>query len=111
MKNLLEIKYDGKQNYINNPNNPNEPRIFKHKNFRLICTTFISDLDKLSLAFSSRMDIKMLNDQLEGINEEDLSTLIKICMNNVKAELISYEEVLEKRLKELKELLELSKIK
>ena len=36
MKDVLEIKYDDKQSYINNPNNPNEPKIFKHKNFRLI---------------------------------------------------------------------------
>ena len=48
MKDLLEIKYDNKQSYISNPNNPNEYKILIHKNFRLICTTSISNIEKLS---------------------------------------------------------------
>ena len=63
MNDLLERKYDGKRCYLNNPNNPNETRIPIHKNFRLICTTLLSDINKLSPAFATRMDIKILNDR------------------------------------------------
>ena len=101
MNDLLDRKYDGKQRFLNNPNNPNEPYIPIHKNFRLICTTLLSDINKLSPAFATRMDIKILNDQLEGISEEELLSLIKICMNNTKAEIISYGEEIKKRIKEL----------
>ena len=102
MNDLLDRKYDGKQRFLNNPNNPNEPEIPINKNFRLICTTLLSDLNKLSPAFASRMDIKILDDQLKDINENELSDLIKICMENVKTELVSYEEEYKKRLQELK---------
>lgn len=67
MNDLFDRKYDGKQRYLNNPNNQNEARIPIHKNFRLICTILLSDINKLSPAFDIRMDIKILNDQLEGI--------------------------------------------
>ena len=90
MNDLLDRKYDGKQRYLNNPNNPNEPTIPIQRNFRLICTTLLSEINKLSPAFATRMDIKILNDQLEGITEADLISLIKTCMNNVKDELASY---------------------
>lgn len=92
MNDLLDRKYDGKQLFLNNQNDLNESQILILKNFRLICTALLSDLNKLSPAFATRMDIKILNDQLEGINESDLLNLIKICMNNVKTELVSYEE-------------------
>ena len=59
MNDLLDRKYDGKQRYFNNPNNPNESKIPIHKNFRLICTTLFSDLNKLSPTFDTRMDIKI----------------------------------------------------
>jgi len=85
MNDLLDKKYDGRQRYLNNSNNPNEPTIPIHKNFRLICTTLLSEINKLSPAFATRIDIKILNDQLEGITEVDLMSLIKTCMNNVKA--------------------------
>jgi midasin (ATPase involved in ribosome maturation) len=75
MNDLLDKKYDGKQLFLNNQNDLNEPQILIHKNFRLICTALLSDLNKLSPAFV-RMDIKILNDQLEGINESDLLNLI-----------------------------------
>lgn len=103
MNDLLDRKYDGKQRYLNNPNNPNEPIIPIHKNFRLICTTLLSDINKLSPAFATRMDIKILNVQLEGINENELLSLIKICMQNVKIELESYSKDIKKRIKELEE--------
>ena len=101
MNDLLDRKYDGKQRFLNNPNNPNEPYIPIHKNFRLICTTLLSDINKLSPAFATRMDIKILNDQLEGISQDELLSLIKICMNNARAEIISYGEEIKKRIKEL----------
>ena len=75
MNDLLDREYDGKQLFLNNQNDLNEPQILIHKNFRLICTALLSDLNKLSPAFV-RMDIKILNDQLEGINESDLLNLI-----------------------------------
>jgi hypothetical protein len=103
MNDILDRKYDGKQRYLNNPNNPNEPSIPIHRNFRLICTTLLSEINKLSPAFATRMDIKILNDQLEGITDNDLLSLIKTCMNNVKLELASYEDDIQKRLKYLKE--------
>ena len=43
-----------------------------------------------------------MNDQLEGITEQDLFSLINICMKNVKTELVSYEENIKKKLLELK---------
>ena len=92
MNDLLDRKYDGKQRYLNNPNNPNEPIIPIHKNFRLICTTLLSDINKLSPAFATRMDIKILNDQLEGIKDDDLLSIIKICMNNTRSELQGNED-------------------
>ena len=103
MNDLLDRKYDGKQRYLNNPNNPNEPIIPIHKNFRLICTTLLSDINKLSPAFATRMDIKILNDQLEGISENELLSLIKICMQNVKTELESYVKDIRQKIKELEE--------
>lgn len=57
------------------------------------------------------MDIKILNDQLEDINENYLSDLIKICMKNIKIELFSYEEDHKKRLKELKNEIQLETTK
>ena len=111
MNELLDRKYDGKQRYLNNPNNPNEPSIPVHKNFRLICTTLLSELNKLSPAFATRMDIKILNDQLENITEEELFSFIKTCMNNVKSELLTYEEDMQKRLEELKEELKMNQSK
>ena len=108
MNDLLDRKYDNKERFLNNPNNPNEPNILVHKNFRLICTTLLSEINKLSPAFATRMDIKILNDQLEDISNEDLLSLIKTCMNNVKNELASYEEDIQKNINELEE--ELRKI-
>ena len=108
MNDLLDRKYDGKQRYLNNPNNPNEPTIPIQRNFRLICTTLLSEINKLSPAFATRMDIKILNDQLEGITEADLISLIKTCMNNVKDELASYENDIQQRLKDLKEELQIN---
>lgn len=87
MNDILDRKYDGKDRYLNNPNNPNEQKVYIHKNFRLICTTLLSDINKLSPAFATRMDIKILNDQLDLITEDELISLIKICMNNVTNEL------------------------
>ena len=103
MNDLLDRKYDTKQRYLNNPNNPKKSEIPINKNFRLICTTLLSELNKLSPAFATRMDIKILNDQLKDINEYDLSDLIKICMKIIKNELISYEENNKKREKESKD--------
>ena len=112
MNDLLDRKYDGKQRHLNNPNNPNEPQIPINKNFRLICTTSLADINKLSPAFATRMDIKILNDQLEGISDENLENLIKICLNNVKTELITYDEDIKNEIKRLKgeNTLEMSKI-
>ena len=106
MNDLLDRKYDGKQRYLNNQNNPNESTIPIHRNFRLICTTLLSEINKLSPAFATRMDIKILNDQLEGITETELLSLIKICMNNVKLELSSYEDDIKKKLELTNELSE-----
>ena len=108
MNDLLDRKYDGKQRYLNNPNNPNELTIPIHKNFRLICTTLLSDINKLSPAFATRMDIKILNDQLEGIKDDDLLSIIKICMNNTRAELQGNEDEIQLRLKELKDELQMN---
>ena len=108
MNDLLDRKYDGKQRFLNNPNNPDEPLIPVHKNFRLICTALLSEINKLSPAFATRMDIKILNDQLEGITENELLSLIRICMNNVKTELNSYEGEIQKRLEDLKEELQIN---
>ena len=103
MNDLLDRKYDGKQRYLNNPNNPNEPTILIHKNFRLICTTLLSEINKLSPAFATRMDIKILNDQLEGITQNELSSLIKICMKNVKNELEFYSNESKQKIKKIEE--------
>jgi len=43
-----------------NLNNPNEPYIPIHK-IRLICTTLLSDINRLSPVFAKKMDIKILN--------------------------------------------------
>jgi len=96
MNELLDRKHNGKQRYLNNPNNPNVPTIPIHKNFLLICTTLLACINKLSPTFVTRMDIKILNDQLEGINENELLSLIKICMQNVKMELESYSKDIKK---------------
>ena len=105
---LLDIKYDRNKRYLNNPNNPNEPLIEIHNNFRLICTALLSEMNKLSPSFVTRMDLKILNNQLEKITEKELFSLIKTCMNNVKSELSIYEEDKQKKLKELKEELQMS---
>jgi len=102
MNDLLDRKYDGKQRYLNNPNNPNEPTIPIHKNFRLICTTLLADINKLSPAFATRVDIKILNDQLEGITENELLSLIKICMKNVKTEFEFYVKDVKKKNKRVR---------
>ena len=101
MNDILDRKYDGKDRYLNNPNNPNEQKVYIHKNFRLICTTLLSDINKLSPAFATRMDIKILNDQLDLITDDELISLIKICMNNVTNELKKNENDIIKRFEKL----------
>ena len=71
---FLDKKCDGKKRFLNNKNIPNESYFPIHINFRLICTTLLSDINKLSPGFDTRMDIKIL----------------KICMNNIKTGKISY---------------------
>ena len=91
---LLDQKYDDpKENIFDVPENPQNPEISIHKNFRLICTTDINKINQMSPAFINRFDVIVLEDQLENMDEEEKKQLINFLLIN------SYKE------KEIKELI------
>ena len=80
---LLDQKYDDTEKakfYI--PENPKKPEILINPNFRLICTTDISNINHMSPSFVNRFDIIVLEDQLECLSEDEKKELIKFLLIN-----------------------------
>ena len=76
---LLDETYRKGDKYFDVPENPKEPKVLIHPNFRLLCT---SKIEKINLScFLNRFDIIVLEDQLEDINEEEFANLVQILMN------------------------------
>lgn len=78
---LLDETYRKGDKYFDVPENPKEPKVLIHPNFRLLCTSKIEKINQMSPAFVNRFDIIVLEDQLEDINEEEFANLVQILMN------------------------------
>ena len=63
------------------PENPKEPQILIHPNFRLLCTAKINKINQMSPDFANRFDIIVLEDQIENITKEEFFTLVNLLMN------------------------------
>lgn len=76
---LLDKKYDRKEKYFEVPENPNYKQgVLMDDRFRLLCICNIEKVNSMSPAFVNRFDMIFLEDQLNGLNEEDLKNLIII---------------------------------
>ena len=64
---LLDKKNDDSEKKFDVPENPNEPQIDIHENFRIICTSNIDKINEISPAFVNRFDVIVLEDQIENI--------------------------------------------
>lgn len=95
---LLDQKYDDTEKAkFDVPENPQKPEIIINQNFRLICTTDISKINQMSPALVNRFDVIVLEDQMEGIEDEEKKELIKFLLinsykeNRVKAIILKQE--------------------
>lgn len=80
---LLDQKYDDTTKaifYV--PENPQQDEIEINKNFRLICTCDITKVNQMSPAFVNRFDMIVLENQIEGLDEEKRKELIKFLLIN-----------------------------
>ena len=76
---LLDKKYDGKKKYFEVPENPNYKQgVLMDDRFRLLCTCNIEKINSMSPAFVNRFDVIVLEDQLDGLNDQELKNLITI---------------------------------
>lgn len=69
-------KNNSDEEYFDLPEDPENLRIQIHKNFRMICTCNINNIKDMSPAFVNRFDVISLENQLEGLGDEDLGKLI-----------------------------------
>ena len=81
---LLDQNSDSKDPVFEIPENPNDPIIPLHKNFRLICTCKYDKINQMSPAFINRFDVIVLENQLEGISQNELEKLITDLMKVTK---------------------------
>ena len=93
---LLDKKNDDSERKFDVPENPKEPQIDIHKNFRMICTSNIDKVNEMSPAFVNRFDVIVLEDQIENIGES-INELIKYFLNRCNEErIIEEKEIKEK---------------
>ena len=78
---LLDETYGKGDKLFDVPENPKEPQVLIHPNFRLLCTAKINKINQMSPAFVNRFDIIVLEDQIENITEEEFSSLANLLMN------------------------------
>jgi hypothetical protein len=83
---LLDKKYDGKDKFFEIPENPKTKGkgIKINENFRLLCTCNIEKINSMSPAFVNRFDVIVLEEQLNGLSDEELTKLIQIIFKNSK---------------------------
>ena len=84
LNSLLDKKYDGKYSIFNVYENPNNNEILIHDDFRLVCTCEIENIKKMSPAFINRFDVIVFENQLEGLNKNDLESFINFLFKNIK---------------------------
>ena len=88
---LLDKKNDDSERKFDVPENPKQPQIDIHENFRMICTSNINKINEMSPAFVNRFDVIVLEDQLEDIGDK-INDLIKYFLNRCSEEKISEEK-------------------
>ena len=96
---LLDKKNDDSEKKFDVPENPKEPQIDIHDNFRMICTSNIDKVNEMSPAFVNRFDVIVLEDQIENIGDK-INELIKFFLNKCSAEK-NLEKQKEKKEKEI----------
>ena len=78
------------------PENPKEPQIDIHVNFRMVCTSSIDKINEMSPPFVNIFDVIVLENQIEGIGEK-INELVKNFLNRCSEErIIEEKEKLEK---------------
>ena len=85
---LLDKKYSGEEKVFEIPENTNKKEIKINEHFRLLCTCNIDKINSMSPAFVNRFDIIVLEDQLNGLSDEQLKELIKILFKNSKEKIV-----------------------
>jgi len=95
---LLDKKNNDSEKKFDVPENPNEPQINIHDNFRIICTSNIDKINEMSPAFVNRFDVIVLEDQIENIGNK-INDLINFFLNKC-----SEEKRLEKQEEKEKEI-------
>ena len=85
---LLDEKEKEFDNTFQITENPNLKQIIINKYFRFYCTCSIDKLDYLSDAFSNRLTVIVIDDQLEDIEKDDFKKLIKIIMEQEQLNII-----------------------
>ncbi len=74
--------------YLKNSNN-NEIKI--NDDFWLLCICELKNIKKMSPSFINRFDVFVFENQLEGLNDNDLSSFIKFLLNHIKYRNILYK--------------------
>ncbi len=73
---LLDKKNNENEEYFDLPENTEKLKISINKNFRIICTCNINNIKDMSPAFVNRFDVIVLENQLEKLNDSQISQLI-----------------------------------
>ena len=95
---LLDKKNDDSERKFDVPENPKEPQIDIHVNFRMICTSSIDKINEMSPAFVNRFDVIVLEDQIEDIGEK-INELITFFLNRCSEERIIEEKEKKEKIK------------
>ena len=82
LNNLLDLKDTEEDYYFEIPQNTSEPRIKIHKDFFFVANCTLDQMDKLSPAFLNRFTVINLDDQLNGLSEEQEKEVIKHIMES-----------------------------
>jgi hypothetical protein len=90
---LLDKKNNEDEKYFDLPENSDNPKIPIDEKFRIICTCNINNIKDMSPAFVNRFDVIVLENQLEKLNDSQLSELISNLF-------ISFEIIPQKQKKE-----------
>ena len=90
---LLEPKDSEEDNYFDIPQNALEPRIRIHPNFLFIGTYLLDQMEKLSPAFLNRFTVINLEDQLEGVSENEEKVAIRYIIESEEIKLTKIKEI------------------
>ena len=72
----MDKKNNADEEFFDLPENSEKLKIPIHKNFRMICTCNINNIKDMSPAFVNRFDVIVLENQMENLNDNNLSELI-----------------------------------